>query len=188
MVSGRSKLPWLSARLPRVIRRKNRIHAKYKKTERRKVTRSLRSERNERLNQVIGDIQTNPKPFWNYIRSQRKDNQVLPPLKTSAGTTVDGDYEKTETLNSQFQNNWSLEDLNSVPFLRKTTPGIWNIVLTTNSIIKLLNNLKQSKSEGPDKIHAHVLKEPRAQVKSLLSSSTSFRSLLKQARSLKIGE
>lgn len=94
---------------------------------------------------------------------------MLPPLKTPAGTTVDGDYEKTETLNSQFQNNWSLEDLNSVPFLRKTTPGIWNTVLTTNSIIKLLNNLKQSKSEGPDEIHAHFLKKPRAQVKSLLS-------------------
>ena len=105
MVSGRSKLPWLWARLPRVIRRKNRIHAKYKKTERRKVTRSLRSERNERLNQVIGDIQTNPKPFWNYIRSQRKGDQVLPLLKTPAGTTVDSDYEKAEALNSQFQNN-----------------------------------------------------------------------------------
>ena len=105
MVSGRSKLPWLSARLPHVIRRKNRIYAKYKKTERRKVTRSLRSERNERLNQVIGDIQTNPKPFWNYIRSQRKDSQVLPPLKTPAGTTVDSDYEKAEALNFQFQNN-----------------------------------------------------------------------------------
>ena len=169
MVSGRSKLPWLSARLPHVIRRKNRIYAKYKKTERRKVTRSLRSERNELLNQVIGDIQTNPKPFWNYIRSQRKDSQVLPPLKTPAGTTVDSDYEKAEALNSQFQNNWSLEDVNSVPFLRKTTPGSGNIVLTTNSIIKLLNNLKQSKSEGPDEIYAHVFKEPRAQVKSLLS-------------------
>ena len=70
-----------------------------------KSPRSLRSERNERLNQVIGDIQTNPKPFWNYIRSQRKDNQVLPPLKTPAGTTVDSDYEKAEALNSQFQNN-----------------------------------------------------------------------------------
>lgn len=93
----------------------------------------------------------------------------MPPLKTPAGTTVDSDYEKAEALNSQFQNNWSLEDVNSVPFLRKTTPGSGNIVLTTNSIIKLLNNLKQSKSEGPDEIYAHVFKEPRAQVKSLLS-------------------
>ena len=32
MVGDRSKLPWLSARLRRLIRRKNRIHTKYKKT------------------------------------------------------------------------------------------------------------------------------------------------------------
>ena len=82
------------------------------------------------FNQVIGDIQTNPKPFWNYIRSQRKDNQVMSPLITPAGTTVDSDYEKAETLNSL------TEDLNSVPFLQKTTPSIGNIVVTTNGIIK----------------------------------------------------
>ena len=175
MVSGRSKLPWLSARLRQLIRRKNRIHAKYKKTGnhrlytlwrklRRKVTLSLRSERNQHLNQVIGDIQTNPKSFWNYMRSQRKENQAMPPLKTPAGTTVDTDHEKAETLNAQFQNNWSHEDLNSVPFLRKTTPGIGNIVVTTTGIIKLLNDLKPSKSAGPDEIHPHVLKESSAQV------------------------
>ena len=175
MVGDRSKLPWLSARLRRLIRRKNRIHTKYKKTGnhrlytlwrrlRRIVTRSLRSERNQNLNQVIGDIQTNLKPFWNYIRSQRKDNQVMPPLKTSAGTTVDSDYEKAEALNAQFQNNWSHEDLNSVPFLRKTTPGIGNSVVTTSGITKLLTDLKPSKSAGPDEIHPHVLMESSAQV------------------------
>ena len=94
MVSGRSKLPWLSARLRRLIRRKNRIHAKYMKNGNHRLYtlwRSLRSERNQHLNQVIGDIQTDPKPFWNYIRSQRKDNQVMQPLKTPAGTTIDSD-------------------------------------------------------------------------------------------------
>ena len=175
MVRGRSKLPWLSARLRRLIRRKNRIHAKYKKTGnhrpytlwrklRRKVTRSLRFERNQHLNQAIEDIQTNPKPFWNYIRSQRKDNQVMPPLKTPAGTTVDSNYERAEALNVHFQSHWSHEDTNSVPFLRNFTPGIGNIVVTTNGIIKLLKDLKPSKSAGPDEIHPHVLKESSAQV------------------------
>ena len=109
----------------------------------------------------------------------------MPLLKTPPGTTVYNDYEKAETLNSQFQNNWSHEDLNSVPFLRKTTPGIGNIVVTTNGIIKLLNDHKQSKSEVPDEIHPHVLKESSAQVAPFLkyifqkSLETSF---------LKIGE
>lgn len=68
----------------------------------------------------------------------------MPFLKTLPGTTVDSDYEKAETLNSQVQNNWSHEDLNSVPFLRKITPSIGNIVVTTNGIIKLLDDHKQS--------------------------------------------
>ena len=88
----------------------------------------------------------------------------MPPLKTPAGTTVDSDHEKAEALNAQFQNNWSHEDLNSVPFLRKTTPGIKNIVVTTNGIIRLLNDLKPSKSAGPDEILLHVLKETSTQV------------------------
>ena len=88
----------------------------------------------------------------------------MPPLKTSAGTTVDSDYEKAEALNAQFQNNWSHEDLNSVPFLRKTTPGIGNTVVTTSGITKLLTDLKPSKSAGPDESHPHVLMESSAQV------------------------
>ena len=86
------------------------------------------------------------------------------PLKTPADTTVDGNHEKAETLNAQFQNNWSHEDLNSVPFLRKTTPGIGNIVITTNCIIRLLNDLKPSKSAGQDETHPRILKELSAQV------------------------
>ena len=158
MVSGCSKLPWLSAQLHHLIWHRKRIHTKYKKTGnnrlntlwrklRRKVTLSLRSERNQHLNKVIRDIQTNPKPFWKYRRSQRKDNQDMPTLKMPAGTTVDSDHEKAEALNTQFQNNWSHEDLNSIPFLRKTTPGIKNIVVTTNGIIRLVNDLKETSAQ-----------------------------------------
>ena len=38
----------------------------------------------------------------------------MPPLKTPAGTTSDSDYEKAETLNAQFQSNWSHEDLSKL--------------------------------------------------------------------------
>ena len=71
----------------------------------------------------------------------------MPPLKMPAGTTVDSDHEKAEALNTQFQNNWSHEDLNSIPFLRKTTPGIKNIVVTTNGVIRLVNDLKETSAQ-----------------------------------------
>ena len=178
-VSGRDKLPWLSASLRRLIRRKNRIHAKYKRTGnqrlyalwrklRRKVTVSLKSERNKYVNKVIGDIQNNPKPFWKFIRSQRKDNQALPPLKTPSGTTAESDLEKAEMLNTQFQNNFSNEDLNSIPLLPQTIPGIRDICVTTQGIYKLLNELKPSKSAGPDEIHPRILKETATQIAPVL--------------------
>jgi len=91
----------------------------------------------------------------------------MPPLKTPAGTTVDSNYELAETINAQFQNNLSHEDLNSIPFLLKTTPGIGNIVVTANGISKLLNDLKPSKSAGWMKSIVRSLRNH--QPKSLLS-------------------
>ena len=178
-VSGRDKLPWLSASLRRTIRRKNRIHAKYKRTGsgrlytlwrklRKRVTVSLRSEKSKYVNKIIGDIKTNPKPFWKFIRSQRKDNQTIPPLKNPSGTTAESDLEKAETLNTQFQNNFSHEDLNAIPLSPKTISKMRDICITTQGIHKLLNGLTPSKSAGPDEIHPRILKESATQVAPVL--------------------
>ena len=80
------------------------------------------------MNKVIGDVQTNPKPFWRFRRSQKEDKLAMPPLKTSSGSTAESDLEKDETLNTQFQNNFSNEHLNPTPLLPKTIIGVHDML------------------------------------------------------------
>ena len=74
-VSLRDKLPWLSPHLRRVVRRKNRLHAKLKKIGsarlrhnwrmiRKTLSSGVRQARNNYINiDIIGDVRSNPKPF-----------------------------------------------------------------------------------------------------------------------------
>ena len=95
LISGKDKLQWMTPHLRRLIRRKNKLHARLKKTgsgrlralciwrtARKGLSAALRIARNEYVNNAVGDIKSHPKPFWKFIRSQIKDNQAMPPLKT----------------------------------------------------------------------------------------------------------
>ena len=68
-------------------------------------------------------------PFWKFITWQRKDNQTMPPLKTSIG------------------------DLAECTF-----PRVPNIAITEEGVLKLLTWLKTSKAARPDGLHPKVLK------------------------------
>ena len=107
LVSSRDKLPQLIPNLRRLIRQKNRLHAKLKKTGgarlrtrwrkvRRKVSSTLNTKRNQYIINIIGDIHSDPKPFWKVVTSQRKDNQTMPSLKTSTGDLAERDLENAE--------------------------------------------------------------------------------------------
>ena len=107
LVSGKDKLPWMTPHLRRLIRRKNKLHARLQKTgsgrlralciwrtARKGLSAALRIARNEYVNNAVRDIKSNPKPFWKFIRSQRKDNQAMPPLKTPSDHLAESDLEK----------------------------------------------------------------------------------------------
>lgn len=169
-VSGRDKLPWLSPFLRRLIRRKSRLHVKFKKTGsarlrrkwhmvRRQLSKYLREARNDYINGVIGDVKSNPKPFWKFIASQRKDSQSMPPLRKEQGHLAESDDEKASTLNQQFCDSFSSESSTSIPFLRRKFPVMPDIKITENGVFKLLSNLKPSKAAGPDGLHPLVLKQ-----------------------------
>ena len=82
-VSGRDMLPWLSPHLRRLIRRKNCLHAKLKKTGiarlchnwrmiRKTSSLGLCQARYDYINDIIGDVRSNPKPFGNSsLRNER---------------------------------------------------------------------------------------------------------------------
>ena len=60
------------------------IRAKFE-TLRREIKADIRYEHDLYVNNLVGDVKTNPKDFYWYTNSQKKDAQGIPPLKKRIG-------------------------------------------------------------------------------------------------------
>ena len=95
----------------------------------------------------------NPRDFYRYINSQKKDTQGIPPLKRKNGKGVaESDLEKAEDV---FNKN----EHTQVPLLDRSAPFMNDIAVSKDGVIKLLKGLNPSKALGPDELHPRVLKE-----------------------------
>ena len=55
------------------------------------------------MNNLVGDVKANPKDFYRYINSQKKDTQGIPPLKKrNGGGVAHSEFEKAAEFNGQF--------------------------------------------------------------------------------------
>ena len=91
----------------------------------------------------------------------------MPPLKNESGHLVTEDRDKAELLNSQFKQNFSLEDDTRIPFYR-AWPSMPDIFVSERGILHLLSKLKTSKAVGPDGIHPQILKEAASEIAPIL--------------------
>ena len=55
------------------------------------------------------DLKANPKPFWTYIKSLRKENQGIPTLQTPSGIPAATNISKANTLVNQFTSVFTKE-------------------------------------------------------------------------------
>ena len=78
-----SSVPWITSEIRRKIRRRNKTHAKAKKTNskklrtkfetlRREIKDDVRKQHDLYVNNLIGDVKANPRDFYRYINSQKK--------------------------------------------------------------------------------------------------------------------
>ena len=94
-----SSVPWITPEIRQKIRKKNETHAKAKKTGsakirskfetlRREIKADIRKQHEPYLNNLVGDVKANPRDFYRYINSQKKDTQGIPPppLKKRQGS------------------------------------------------------------------------------------------------------
>ena len=83
-----SSVPWITSEIRKKIRKRNKTHAKAKKTGSKKLRSKFRNfekddvrkQHDLYVNNLVGDVKANPRDFYRYINSQRKDNQGIPPL------------------------------------------------------------------------------------------------------------
>ena len=82
-----------------MILRKNVTHAKAKKTGsskirskfetlRREIKAGIKKQHELYVNNLVGDVKANPRHFYHYINSQKKEAQGIPPLKKRNGSGV----------------------------------------------------------------------------------------------------
>ena len=166
-----SSIPWITPEIRRKIRRKNKTHAKAKNTGssklrskfetlRRETKADVRKQHDLYVNYLVGDVKANPRDFYRYINSQKKDTQGIPPLKRKNGKGVaQSDLEKAEEFNGQFTDVFSKNEHTQVPLLDRSAPFMNDIAVSKDGVIKLLKGLNPSKALGPDELHPRVLKE-----------------------------
>ena len=112
------------------------------------------------VNNLVGDVKANPQDFYQYINSQQKDNQGIPPLKRRGGTGIPAsEIEQAEEFNGQFTDVVNKSDHIEVPFLSRSAPFMDDIVVSNEGVTKLRKGLNPSKALRPDELHPKVLNE-----------------------------
>jgi hypothetical protein len=161
--------PWINRDIRRITRLKRRWFRRAKNSNstsdwskykdiKRKAQRLCRSVHDAHISDMLQPDHQNPKVFWNYIKSKKKDNFGVSPLKKDGLAYSDG-KQKAELLNGQFTSVFTKEDMAQRPTLPPSClPTLNPIHVTIKGVQKLLPNLKPHKAPGPNKIPTRLLK------------------------------
>ena len=123
---------------------------------RREIKDDVRKQHDLYVNNLVGDVKANPRDFYRYINSEKKDNQGIPPLKRRGGTGITAlETEQAEEFNGQFTDVFNKSDHIEVPFPSRSAPFMDDIVVSNEGVTKLLKGLNPSKALGPDELHPH---------------------------------
>ena len=161
---------WFNRSCKRVVRKKQRLFNKYKRTKRpadwdkyMKAAKKARSTCKQACDKFINENflsehKSNPKKFYSYIKSKKQDNIGITSL-LSNGDTFTSDIEIAKILNNQFLSVFSEDDFRTPNMKGTECLPINDLHITQNGVQKLLSELDPSKANGPDGISTRVLKE-----------------------------
>ena len=112
------------------------------------------------VNNLVGDVKANPRNFIGTKTVRNKIPKVFPPLKKMNGSGIaQSELEKAEEFNGQFSDVFTKREYKHVPFMDRSAPFMYDIVVTKEGVTKLLKGPNPSKVLGPDELHPRVLKE-----------------------------
>ena len=127
---------------------------------RREIKADVRKQHHLYVSNLVGDVKANPRDFYLYINSQKKDSQGIPPLKRrNRNGVAQSDLEKAEEFNGQFKDVFNKNEHTHVLLLDRSAAFMDDIVVSKDGVTKLLKGLNPSKALRPDELHPRVLKE-----------------------------
>ena len=184
----KTRKPWIDKQMKPLYRKRNRLFKKQKSSHRPKdvsnykqmPVRVQKAERQAYWRHIdnligIGDPEKylnlgKQKRFWSFIKSLRKDNCGVAPLKENKKVHADL-KDKANILNKQYESTFTREDTSNIPQQRgepcSTMP---DIIVTEDGVAKLLRKINPNKACGPDRIPARVLKELAEEITPLLTA------------------
>jgi len=174
--------PWITRRLIQLRRQKQRSYNRAKRTNlpfhwsqfkslKRQMQKECRSTYNEYMSDIIHESYETgkKKKLFSYIKSLRSDYCGVPTLKVN-DTSYSDNLTKANLLNKQFSSVFTTDSHSSSPDLGPDSyPDICQIEISIDGVNKLLRELDPSKSQGPDKVPARLLKLMANEISSSLS-------------------
>ena len=126
---------------------------------RREIKADVKKQNDLYVNNFVGGIKANPRDFYLYINSQKKNTRgIAPPKRRNGSGLTESELEQTEEFNSQFTDMFIKSKHNQV-LPNRSAPFMEDIHVSAESVTKLLKGLNPSKALGPDELHPRVLKE-----------------------------
>ena len=122
-------------------------------TLRREIKADVKQQHDLYVNNLVSDIKVNPRDFYRYINSQKKDTQGIPSLKRKIGNGVaESELEQADEFNGQFTDVFNKNEHNQVPLPNRLASFMNYIVVSAVGVTKLLKKLNPSKALGPDEL------------------------------------
>ena len=113
---------------------------------------------NSYVNELLGNVKTDPTPFYKYIRSKRTERAGISSL-TSGGTVITDDRVKATAFGVQFFSVFTKEKTDYIPYRCTQNKVAPVITVNQDGVLKLLLNLQDKKAKGPDGIAPRILRE-----------------------------
>ena len=102
----------------------------------------IRKQHDLYVNNLVGDVKANPRDFYKYINSLKKDTQGIPPLKKRNGSGIaQSEFEKAEEFKGQFSDVFTKSEYKQVPLMDRSAPFMHDFVVTKEGVTKLLKGL-----------------------------------------------
>ena len=96
--------------------------------------------------------------FFSFIKDKRNENVGISPLRENSTIKI-ADKDKARILNHQFCSAFSIDDQKAPEIKSPRASDMDDIIITTDGVKKLFDDLTVCKANGPDGIPARMLKE-----------------------------
>jgi len=164
----RRKPMWMSWKASKLVRRKQRLYAKFKNSEHpaykavaKESQKELKRCRKNFEKQLASNIKEDAKSFYAYAGSKNKSAKIGP-LSDDNGNVTSTEQDMAHEFNQFFTTVFTKENLSTVPMIQQMYCQYGQLLDThvdDDVVMKKLSKLRQDKAPGADNIQPRFLKE-----------------------------